>query len=274
MRPNQIPAMYLTDRVAIVTGAGRGFGAAIATRLAQAGAAVVVADIDCDLAERTARRITDQTTVKATAEFVDVTDEASITALMRGTAEKIGATSILVNNAGVFSNVLAREMSTGEFRRILDVNVTGYFVVTREFIRHHDPARGATIVNIASVDAVAPSAQGLAHYTTSKHAVAGLTRSLAMELAPQGIRVNAVCPGASITEGAIELVMREAPDGIDVEAQWAGILARTPIGRLCTPEDVANAVLFLASDLASAITGVLLPVDGGILVQPLEGYIS
>jgi 3-oxoacyl-[acyl-carrier protein] reductase len=97
---------------------------------------------------------------------------------------------------------------------------------------------------------------------------------MAMELAPSRIRVNAVCPGAAMTEGALEFVAEGAPEGIDVAAQWSGIAERTPLGRLCTPDDVARAVVFLASDLAEFVTGVLLPVDGGILVQPLEGYVA
>jgi NAD(P)-dependent dehydrogenase (short-subunit alcohol dehydrogenase family) len=127
-------------------------------------------------------------------------------------------------------------------------------------------------VNVASVDAISPSAEGLAHYTTSKHAIAGLTKTLSMEFAPRGIRVNAVLPGASMTEGAIALVTEGAPEGIDVAAQWAGIKERTPLGNLCDPDDVARAALFLASDMSAFVTGVLLPVDGGILVRPLEGY--
>ncbi len=95
-----------------------------------------------------------------------------------------------------------------------------------------------------------------------------------MELAPAGIRVNAVCPGAAMTEGAIALVTAGAPEGIDVAAQWDGIKDRTPLGRLCDPDDVGRAVVFLASDLAGFVTGALLPVDGGILVQPLEGYVG
>ncbi len=128
-------------------------------------------------------------------------------------------------------------------------------------------------MNIASVDAFNTSAEGLAHYTTSKHAIAGMTKSMAIELAAHGIRVNAVCPGAAMTEGAIALVTAGAPEGIDVEAQWDGIKDRTPLRRLCDPDDVARAVLFLASGMASFVTGAFLVVDGGILVQPLEGYV-
>jgi NAD(P)-dependent dehydrogenase (short-subunit alcohol dehydrogenase family) len=154
------------------------------------------------------------------------------------------------------------------------VNVRGTFLCAREFARRASGDRhtGRVIVNVASVDALAPSCEGQVHYTASKHAVAGLTKALSVELAPVGIRVNAVCPGASMTEGAVEFVQAGAPLGIDLAAQWNGIAARTPLGRLIEPGDVADSVLFLASSLARSITGVLLPVDGGILAQPLEGY--
>ena len=121
--------------------------------------------------------------------------------------------------------------------------------------------------------AVAVDRCAVAEADEAQHAIAGLTRSLAMELAPQQIRVNAVCPGAAMTEGAIALVTAGAPEGIDVEAQWDGIKDRTPLGRLCDPDDVARAALFLVSDMAEFVTGAFLVVDGGILIQPLEGYV-
>ena len=164
-------------------------------------------------------------------------------------------------------------LETAEFQRIVAVNLTGTFVCAREFARgRHAGERPGAIVNVASVDALAPSCEGQVHYTASKHGVAGLTKALSVELAPHGIRVNAVCPGAALTEGALAFVAAGAPAGIDLAAQWAGIAERTPLRRLVTADEVADAVLFLVSDLAAAITGVLLPVDGGILAQPLEGY--
>ncbi|HUP17567.1 MAG TPA: SDR family oxidoreductase [Acidimicrobiia bacterium] len=261
----------LGGRLAIVTGAGQGFGYAIAARLADAGASVVVADRDVDRAQLSAARI-GNTQGKAIAARVDVSEPESVEALF---ASLPGPADIVVNNAGVFSNYLAHQMPPEEFARIMQVNVNGTFYVSRAFVRAALAAgRSGTIINIASVDAFRGSAEGLAHYTASKHAIAGLTRSMAMEFAPRGIRVNAICPGASMTEGATALVTEGAPEGIDVAAQWDGIVERTPMGRLCDPDDVGRAAVFLASDLAEFITGVLLPVDGGILVQPLEGYVS
>lgn len=261
----------LSGQVAVVTGAAQGFGAAISRRLAEAGAAVTVADANGEGAARTAAALLADGG-KAQGHQVDVSDQDRVAELFSSLPE---APDIVVNNAGVFSNYMAMAMPADEFDRIMRVNVLGSFLCAQAAARAMvDAGRPGSIINIASVDALHPSAEGLAHYTTSKHAVAGLTRTLAMELAPRGIRVNAVCPGASMTEGAIALVTAGAPEGIDVEAQWDGIKDRTPLGRLCDPDDVGRAVVFLASKLAEFVTGVLLPVDGGILVQPLEGYVG
>ena len=259
---------------AVVTGAAQGFGAAIARRLAEAGAAVAVADINFAAARRTALSIASRPDVSCQAFEVDVTDAESVDALFSALPGSLGEVDVLINNAGVFSNFFATEMPLPEFSRIIEVNVTGTFLCSRAAARVMKGRRAGVIVNVASVDAQAPSAEGLSHYTTSKHAVAGLTKSLAAELAPLGVRVNAVCPGASMTEGAVALVSSGAAGGIDVEAQWQGIVERTPLGRLCDPDDVGRAVVFLASDMSAHITGALLPVDGGILVAPLEGYVE
>jgi NAD(P)-dependent dehydrogenase (short-subunit alcohol dehydrogenase family) len=194
--------------------------------------------------------------------------------LVGAAAQRTGRVDVLVNNAGIYSNYYFANMPPEEFADTVSVNVVGTFQMSQAVTqRMMADGQGGSIVNIASVDAFNTSAEGLAHYTTSKHAIGGMTKSMAIELAAHKIRVNAVCPGAAMTEGAIALVTEGAPEGIDVEAQWDGIKERTPLRRLCDPDDVARAVLFLASDMGEFVTGAFLVVDGGILVQPLEGYV-
>jgi NAD(P)-dependent dehydrogenase (short-subunit alcohol dehydrogenase family) len=217
----------LDGRVTVVTGAARGFGAAIARRLAEAGAAVTVADIRPDDARLTAERITAETGMVCDAHAVDVSDEASVSALFAAVESSKGPVDVLINNAGVFSNYYVSDMPHAEFARIMDINVTGTFLCSREAARSMRPRGAGVIVNVASVDAHAPSA-----------------------------------------------VSSGSDHGIDLEAQWDGIVQRTPLGRLCRPDDIGRAVVYLASDMAEFVTGVLLPIDGGILVQPLEGYVS
>jgi NAD(P)-dependent dehydrogenase (short-subunit alcohol dehydrogenase family) len=266
--------LSLKGKCAIVTGAAQGFGAAIATRLAEAGAKVIIADRNGDGANQKSEDL-NSLGYDVSAMQLDIFDAPAVNELVQRVVSSNGAINILVNNAGIFSNYYFENMSLEEFQTTLNVNVVGTFNCTQAVVRAMKKnGNGGSIVNIASVDAFKSSAEGLTHYTTTKHAIAGLTRSLAMELGASNVRVNAVCPGAAMTEGAIELVTGGAPDGIDVEAQWNGIVERTPLRRLCHPDDVARATLFLASDMSSFVTGAFLVVDGGILVQPLEGWVS
>ncbi|MDE0369191.1 MAG: SDR family oxidoreductase [bacterium] len=271
--PSISELVSLEGKCAIVTGAAQGFGAAISRRLGEAGATVFVADRNVEGAEQSAQRLRGLG-CDVVAQSVDIADRDRVDALVEAAAERAGRVDILVNNAGIFSNYYFSNMPPHEFADTVSVNVVGTFqmaqAVTQRMIAD---GQGGSIVNIASVDAFNTSAEGLSHYTTSKHAIGGMTKSMAIELAAHNIRVNAVCPGAAMTEGAIALVTAGAPEGIDVEAQWDGIKERTPLGRLCDPDDVARAVLFLASDMAAFVTGAFLVVDGGILVQPLEGYV-
>ena len=263
----------LRGKCAIVTGAAQGFGAAIAMRFAEAGANVVIADRNEDGARKKTEEINDMHQ-SATAKVVDIFDSKQVINMVSETVSEHGRVDILVNNAGIFSNHYFENMPVDEFQKTLNVNVVGTFNCTQAVVQNmKSDGKGGAIVNIASVDAFKPSAEGLAHYTTTKHAIAGLTRSLAMELGGDNIRVNAVCPGAAMTEGAISLVTAGAPAGIDVEAQWNGIVEKTPLRRLCQADDVSKATFFLGAEMSSFITGAFLVVDGGILVQPSEGYV-
>lgn len=257
----------LDGQVALVTGAAQGFGRRCVERLSEAGAAVAAVDrqatrlqqVVADLRER------GRSAVGITA---DVTDEPDVERAVAETVETFGSLHILVNNAGIFSNRLVDALDLAEFRRIFAVNLEGTYMFTRAAVRafRAQEVRGS-VVNISSIDALRPTAPGLAHYDASKHAVKGLTRTLALELAPEGIRVNAVAPGFARTEGVEEEIARRATGGIDVEAQWDGLIERVPMGRLVDADDVARAVLFLASDLSSFVTGTLLVVDGGSLLK-------
>lgn len=259
--------LSLDGRVALITGAAQGFGRSCVERLSEAGAAVAAIDRQSDrLAEVVAElRSCGRAAAAITA---DVTHEPDVERAVAETVEAFGGLHVLVNNAGIFSNRLVDALDLAEFRRIFAVNLEGTYMFTRAAVRafRAQGVRGS-VVNISSIDGVRPTAPGLSHYDASKHAVKGLTRTLALELAPEGIRVNAVAPGFARTEGVEEEIARRATGGIDVEAQWDGLVERVPMGRLVDADDVARAVLFLASDLSSFVTGTLLVVDGGSLLK-------
>jgi 2-deoxy-D-gluconate 3-dehydrogenase len=261
----------LTDRTALVTGAAQGFGFAIARRLAEAGARVIVTDVNADKAADAASRLATEFGGSTDSARLDISDEGEVKTVFA----RFDDVDFLVNNAGVFSNFTIENLTAEEFDRIQRVNVRGVFLCSKEFARTMgDRTAGKVIVNIASVDALGPSCPGQVHYTSSKHAVAGLTKGFSVELAPKGVRVCSICPGAALTEGAVALITGGTPAGIDIAAQWDGIAARTPSRRLVTVDDVALGVLFLVSPMAAGITGTLIPVDGGITSQPWEGYVE
>jgi len=172
---------------------------------------------------------------------------------------------ILVNNAGIGQRLLAEDIGEADWRRVIDVNLTGTFLCARAALRIMKPRRSGHIVNVASIAGKRISIHGGAHYTAAKAGIIGLTRHLAYELGPYGIRVNAICPGETLTS-----LMERIGDPALLEQSRR----RTPLGRLATPEDQANAVLLLLSERASYITGVALDVEGGILLgwMELEAY--
>jgi NAD(P)-dependent dehydrogenase (short-subunit alcohol dehydrogenase family) len=246
----------LAGRVAVVTGAARGIGAGIATRLAEAGAEVVLADLDGEAAAALAKQLEEDHGRAMVGAGVDVAEEASVVALADLTVERLGRLDIWVNNAGIFPHTgRVVDADAAAFDRVLDVNVSGTFLGAREAARRMTD--GGAIVNLASITGFA-ARSGLTAYSTSKHAVVGLTRNLARDLAPLGVRVNAVAPGLVITPGLLS--------GSAGETRSATALASrppAPLGRHGVPDDVARVVLFLVSDLAAFVSGATIVIDGG-----------
>ncbi|GIW73412.1 MAG: 3-hydroxyacyl-CoA dehydrogenase [Planctomycetota bacterium] len=252
----------LAGRGAVVTGAGRGIGAAIAERLAAAGAAVVLAARSRGELEAVAERIR---AAGGTAHVApcDVADEASVEGLRRLALARLGAVDILVNNAGVAGSAPLRALELAEWNRMLAVNATGTFLCTRAFLPAMAERGWGRVIAIASV-AARTGAPYIAAYAASKHAVLGLVRCAALEVARQGVTVNAVCPGyvdTPMTEQSIQRIV--ARTGRSREEALAAILATTPQRRLIRPEEVAGLVLWLCSPEAAGVNGQALVLDGG-----------
>jgi 3-oxoacyl-[acyl-carrier protein] reductase len=246
----------MDGRVAVVTGGGRGLGAAIAEELAAQGAAVAVADRDAELVSGTAERLVSGGG-HATAHVADVVDPQQVAALFDEVLVAHDRLDVLVNNAGIGAVAPAEELSYEQWSRTLAVNLTGTFLCAQGAARHMLPAGRGVIVNIGSVFAASGMPMRAA-YAASKHAVVGLTKALAVEWAARGIRVVAIDPA----------YVRTALDDADQRAGGytaADIERRTPMGRYADPAEIARVVTFAASDAASFITGSEIAVDGGWL---------
>ena len=244
----------LDGRLALITGAGSGIGEAIAHAVADAGARVVAVDIDGGAAERTAAAIG-----RAAASFAcDVTDRVGCDGLAAAVRSRVGAISILVNNAGIIRRGTVMEPNTREdWDATLAVNLDGPYNMVTAFLDQLRETKGS-IINIGSIQSFVALPNSAA-YTTSKGGVRLLTKALAIELSPLGIRVNAIGPGFTAT--SLNAKAREDP------VYMANFASRIPLGRIGTPEDIAGPAVFLASDMARYITGVTLPVDGGYLAR-------
>lgn len=251
----------LEDKVALVTGGSQGIGRAIALMLAQAGADVAIADLNLEGAQEVAQGI-EALGRKALALQADVSRAADVRRMVQATLERFGRVDILVNNAGIFpAKPSALEIEEQDWDRVQAVNAKGVFLCSRDVgMEMVKRGEGGKMVNVASFEGVQPFVSGLLHYEASKAAVIMLTRSFARELARHKINVNAVGPGFIDTPG-----VRGPMEGLGLDPV-AVFTPRIPWGRLGSAEDVAKAVLFLASDAAEYITGVCLFVDGGTLV--------
>jgi len=256
----------LAGRTAVVTGAGRGIGAAVARALAGAGARVALAARTTEQLERVAAGLR-SAAHEAIALTCDVSDPKSIANFARTVAERLGAVDILVNNAGVgFSEPLTRT-SLDDWNRILAVNATGAFLCTQAFLPGMIERRWGRIVYVASVAGLT-GGKYIAAYGASKHAVIGLARSAAAEVAATGVTVNAVCPGyvdTDMTRESVDRIVEKT--GKSRQEAMAAILATTPQRRLITSEEVAHAVLSLCDEEARGINGEALVIDGGGLLR-------
>ncbi|MBP6942673.1 MAG: SDR family oxidoreductase [Candidatus Buchananbacteria bacterium] len=253
----------LKDKTAIVTGGAMGIGLGIVSRLAEAGAKVVIAD--ANEAAGTAA-VTELTSKGFTVAFkqTDVADESQVKDVVEFATQTYGSLDILVNNAGIYPIAPALQMAVSEFERILSVNLKSVFMLTQTAAATMiTQGRGGKIINITSIDALHPSSVGLAAYDASKHGLWGFTKNTALELAPHNIQVNAIAPGGIATPGA----GAGAPMSPEMEAIQKKFLDKIPMKRMGESDEIGKVALFLASDLASYMTGSQVVVDGGVLLS-------
>ena len=253
--PKQGPLMsLLADKVAVVTGAGRGIGRAVALAYARMGADVACVSRTEENSAKVAAEV-EALGRKAWALAVDVSDTAAVDAAAKEILESAGRVDILVNNAGVTRDNLLMRMSEEEWDTVLNTNLKGAFNFTRAFSRPFIRQRSGRIINIASVIGLIGNA-GQSNYAASKAALIGFTKSIAKELAPRGITVNAIAPGFIETDMTAAL-----NDKVRAE-----ILASVPLGRFGSPDDIAHAAVFLAMEPTGYVTGQVLTVDGGMVM--------
>ena len=265
-KPSIESLFSLVGKTAIVTGGAKGIGLACAERLSEAGASVVIADVD-ERDSKLAVAAIEKTGGRASFVRTDCAKVEDARRLVDQTLKLYDRIDVLVNNAGIFPMCPALELREDLWDRVVDVNLKGAFFLAQSVaLKMQQAGHGGSIINIASIDALHPSG-ALVHYDSSKGGMLMMTKSLAAELGKLNIRVNAVCPGGINTPGASEVTQGVQKSlGISGEQLMAGFLARIPLGRMGDADDIARAVLFLASKASEYMTGSVVVVDGGYLV--------
>jgi len=253
----------LKGKTAIVTGGAIGIGFGIAYRLAEAGANVVIADINEDAGHKAAQELSSNTG-KAVFMRTDVSLEEDVRATTDLTVETYGRIDILVNNAGIYPIIPVMQMTPADFEKIMAVNLKSAFLFTKAVAEVMiSKGEGGKIINITSIDALHPSSVGLAVYDASKHGLWGFTKNTALELAHHNIQINAIAPGGIATPGT-GAGQQATPE---MEAVLEKFLEKIPMRRMGEPDDIGKVALFLASDLSSYMTGSQIVVDGGVLLS-------
>lgn len=247
--------MRLKNKVAIITGGGNGIGRATALAFAREGAKVVVADLNLEAANKVVAEIS-SASGEARSEHVNVAEAAQVERMVQNTVSTWGCLDILVNNAGILADARLVKMPVEQWQRVIDVNLKGVFLCAQAAAKVMEAQNaGGVILNAASVVGLYGNF-GQSNYVAAKAGVIGMTKTWARELGKKGIRVNAVAPGFIATE-----MVQAMPEKV-----IAMMKEKNPLGRMGTPEDIANAYVFLASEEASFITGTVLSVDGGVVV--------
>lgn len=254
-------AINLGGKSAVVTGGAKGIGFGIAYRLAEAGAKVLIADLDEKGAGEAAKKLQDAGFV-ASSMRADVSKAAEAEALVVEAAAVFGSLDILVNNAGIYPLIKLADLREEDIDRILSINLKGAMLCTKAAATQmQKQGTGGRIINITSIDALKPYTRGLSVYDASKHGLYGFTQSMALELAPLGITVNAIAPGGINTPGT-----GAGHRSAEAEKEMQEFAQRIPMKRLGEPDDIGKVALFLASDLAGYMTGAQIVVDGGALL--------
>lgn len=256
----------LSNKTAIVTGGAKGIGLGIAKRLYEAGANVVIADLDEASGQKEAEALNGLRAESAVFRKVDVSKATEVEAVIAQAVKTFGGLDIMVNNAGIFPFVPLANLSEEDFSKVIDINLKGVFFGCKyasEVMK--EQGRGGSIITITSIDALHPSAAGLAAYDASKHGVWGFLKNIALELAEHDIRVNAIAPGGIATPG-VAAQTEGVSDPAKVEEQNQQFRATIPMGRLGEPDEIGTVALFLASELSTYMTGSQIVVDGGKLL--------